>query len=154
MGRHARLRCHAPTAPGAQRLVDHLKAHGVPMIVATSSHRRHFDLKAQRHAAFFANMEAIVTGDDPEVKRGKPSPDIFLVAAGRFRAPPADPSRVLVFEDAPNGVAAARAAGMPVVMVPDPRVSAEDRQAATQVLDSLLDFDPAAWGLPPFPKST
>ena len=121
------------------------------MAVATSSLRKHCELKSSNHAAFFSHMELIVTGDDPAVRHGKPAPDIFLAAAARFARAPASPAHVLVFEDAPNGVAAALAAGMPVVMVPEPRVSEEDRRAATVALPSLLDFDPVAWGLPPFP---
>ena len=135
---------------GAERLVRHLSAHAIPMAVATSSLRRHFLLKSQSHAEIFGLMQAIVTGDDADVLNGKPAPDIFLAAAKRLSPPPHAVGSVLVFEDAPNGVTAAVAAGMPVVMVPDPRVSAEDRQAATQVLKSLVDFDPAEWGLPPF----
>jgi (DL)-glycerol-3-phosphatase len=136
---------------GVARLVAHLHAHGVPMAVATSSHRHHFNLKTAHHAAVFSCMDAVVTGDDPAVARGKPSPDIFLLAATRFRQPPASPAHVLVFEDAPNGVLAAVAAGMPVVMVPSPLVGEDDRRPATQVLASLVDFDPQAWGLPPYP---
>lgn len=58
----------------------------------------------------------------------------------------------MVFEDAPNGVTAAKAAGMQVVMVPDHRVGQEERAKATVALTSLLDVDLEAFGLPPLPK--
>lgn len=45
------------------------------------------------------------------ITNGKPAPDIFLYAADKFDPKP-DPSTCLVFEDAPNGVAAGKAAGM------------------------------------------
>ncbi|GJN09708.1 hypothetical protein PR202_ga27738 [Eleusine coracana subsp. coracana] len=52
--------------------------------------------------------------------------------------------------DAPLGVAAAKTAGMNVVMVPDPRLDKSCQKGADQVLGSLQDFNPREWGLPPF----
>lgn len=47
---------------------------------------------------------------------------------------------------------AANAAGMQVVMVPDPRVGDDERSQATVAANSLLDVDLEAFGLPPLPK--
>ncbi|CAL4997716.1 unnamed protein product [Urochloa decumbens] len=135
--------------PGVLRLIHHLHANGIPMAVATGSHKRHFALKTQNHQEMFSLMHHVVMGDDPEVKAGKPSPDIFLAAMRRFEGN-VEPSKCLVFEDAPSGVAAAKNAGMSAVMVPDPRLDVSYHKGADQVICSLLDFKPSEWGLPPF----
>ncbi|KAM3287786.1 (DL)-glycerol-3-phosphatase 2 isoform X1 [Capsicum chacoense] len=105
--------------PGASRLIHHLHENGIPICVATGTHKRHFDLKTQRHSKLFSLMHHIVRGDDPEVKQGKPSPDIFLAAANRFEGGPVDPQRILVFEDAPSGVLAAKNAGILTALLQD-----------------------------------
>jgi pseudouridine 5'-phosphatase len=137
----------AEPKPGALRLTCHLHNHAVPQAVATSSDRHHFELKTMRHRGWFDKFDCIVVGEDPEVRRGKPAPDIFLVAARRLGALPQD---CLVFEDAPPGVEAARAAGMYVIAVPDPNMINHPYPEADEVLSSLDDFDPAEWGLPPY----
>lgn len=114
---------------GAPELVEWLHVRGLPMAVATSSDRGYFSAKTSHHA-FMSRFSAVVCGSDPEVGRHKPAPDIFLEAARRLAVPP---SRCLVFEDSPAGVAAARSAGARrVVAIVDPRadrslVSTADR---------------------------
>lgn len=64
--------------------------------------------------------------------------------------------QVLVFEDAVNGVAGALAAGMQVVWVPDERADKALFEGHKDVLiiNSLNDFQPELFGLPPFPLSS
>jgi len=138
----------AALLPGVERLIRHLHAHGIPMAVATSSHRRHFELKTSLHRELFGLMHHIVTGD--QVSKSKPNPEIFNVAASLFDGATPKPETVLVFEDAPNGVEAGLAAGMQVCHVPDSNLAMELRGGAHCELKSLEDFRPEEWGLPQF----
>ena len=63
-------------------------------------------------------FEIVLTPQDVAPGRGKPAPDMFLLAAEKMGVPPA---RCLVFEDAEPGIQAALAAGMQVVRVPSRR---------------------------------
>lgn len=136
----------AEPAAGAVRLTRHFHRHRVPQAVASSSNRHHFELKTCRHKDWFSIFSCVVIGDDPAVKQGKPAPDIFLVAAHRLNAPP---SNCLVFEDAPAGAEAALAAGMSVVVVPDPNMNHEAYPRAAQIIGTLDEFNPGEYGLPP-----
>ena len=75
---------------------------------------------------------------------------IFLLAAQRLGCPSNTPETTLVFEDAPNGLQAAKAAGMLCCMVPDDRLDRSLTHGADQVLRSLEDFDPRFWSMPGF----
>ena len=136
--------------PGAKEMTTHFFKLGIPQAFATSSSSPMFEAKFEKHKKWFSQFAQIVRGDDPELKEGKPAPDIFLLAANRVGV---DPAECLVFEDAPTGTEAALAAGMSVVVVPDPNMDHCHYKNASQIISSLKDFDPEYWGLPKFAES-
>jgi len=133
----------APLIPGAVAAVRRLAEAGVPIAVASSSHRLVID--AALDSLGIAGLFRVVVASD-EVAHGKPAPDVYLLAARELGV---DPSSCLVVEDSLNGVLAARAAGMTVALVPNAAVppAAGAREAASMILDSLA-------GLNPLPKLT
>ena len=69
--------------------------HKIPIAVASGSSQESFDLKTTNHKEIFSLFNHFVlSSSDPEVKEGKPSPEIFLVCANRF---PDKPSYEKVF---------------------------------------------------------
>jgi beta-phosphoglucomutase len=118
---------------GAMELVERLRALGLRLGVASSS----------RTAARFlsrlgaAHLFHAVT-DASETVRAKPDPEVFLTTARKLEVGPA---QCLVFEDAPLGVAAARAAGMKVVAITS-TTSADQLHEADLVIDSFVGLDP------------
>lgn len=122
-------------APGLERLLAHLLARGIPMAIATSGPAENV-----RHTlaetALAERLAVVVRGD--EVPRGKPHPDIFLAAAERIGVAPAE---CLAFEDAPSGVAAARAAGMRCVALTTSFSEQAFRATGTAADVFVGDFD-------------
>jgi len=100
-----------PVMDGARELVASLRADGFRTAVGSSGPPANVALAIEGLALENA-FDAVVTGRD--VKRSKPDPECFLLAAERLAVPP---SRCVVFEDAPAGIAAAKAAGMRCIAI-------------------------------------
>ncbi|VDM49606.1 unnamed protein product [Toxocara canis] len=142
--------------PGAMRFVRHLASHNIPFAICTGSRSMECDLKLKNLKELVELVPLMVRGEDPEIRDGKPAPDCFLVTMGRFKEKPKSTANVAVFEDSPNGIRAAVAAGMRAVMIPDPRYATapEDlKDRITMVLKSFDEFKPESLGLPPYDDS-
>ncbi|MCC6193590.1 MAG: HAD family phosphatase [Burkholderiales bacterium] len=120
--------------PGLLELLAWLEQEGIPKSVATSTRRERAHAKLTQTG--IVDRFAALTGGD-EVARGKPAPDIFLLAAQRMGHAPA---HIVVLEDSEPGVRAALAAGMTPIMVPDLHAPSEALRAlGPLVVDSLAD---------------
>jgi len=131
--------------PGVGKLLKDLEgAKGVHVALATSSHKKHFDIKTGHLEELFEVFEPHrrVLGDDPRIGKGKgkPNPDIYLLALKIINEglgegeQPIKPEECLVFEDGIPGVVAGRRAGMRVVWVPHPGLAIEYKGKEAEVL--------------------
>lgn len=134
----------AKPMPGAMAMTQRFYELGVGQAIATSSAAVTFKLKTRRYQDWLKIFDAIVLGDDPEVKHSKPAPDSFLTAAKRLGV---EPENCLVFEDSPSGVVAAKEAGMVAVAVPAGYMDLSLYERADEAISSLEVFDAQAWGL-------
>ena len=98
---------------GLFELLYYLKGREIKMAVATATPRSRTTeyLEKIGAAKFFS---AVICGD--MVETGKPAPDIYLTAARELGLPPEE---CAAFEDSPNGIKAAHAAGCHAIMIPD-----------------------------------
>lgn len=124
---------------GVQSFLDDLSNAGVRLAVGSSAPRPNVELtvddcKLQGRFAAIAALE--------DIERGKPDPQVFLLAASRAGV---HPSRAVVFEDAPVGIRAAKAAGMRAVGVTTSHPAPVLYEAgADEVVETLLGYDVAA----------
>lgn len=121
--------------PGVEHWLASLRAAGVRQAVASSAPAQNLDLMLAS-LGVRPWFEAVVSGDGMP---GKPAPDVFLKAAQAIETPPA---RCVVIEDAINGVAGAKNAGMKCIAVTTTNPAAALARADI-VVDSLVDLSPA-----------
>lgn len=119
--------------PGLLALLDHLGTLGLPLAVGTSSGRAYAGKLLEGHG--LRDRFAFVLCRE-DVARHKPDPEIYRTAAERFGL---DPSEVLVLEDTPTGLAAAKGAGAFAVGVPHDYSPASDLSVADLIVGSLDD---------------
>jgi len=123
---------------GLFELLDYLKSKGIKIAVATATSRDRAVMYLERINAL-QYFDAVICGD--MVKNGKPEPDIYLTAAAELGLPPEE---CAAFEDSPNGLKSAYAAGCKAVMIPD--LSQPDSEtepyttAVYESLDKAVDF--------------
>ena len=133
-----------PIMDGARELVASLRASGFRTAVGSSGPPANVALAIEGLglgglALGGAGFDAVVTGRD--VKRSKPDPECFLLAAERLSVPP---SRCVVFEDAPAGIAAAKAAGMRCIAITSKGHTVERQREADLVFPSVKTVTVAA----------
>ncbi len=127
-----------PIMDGARELVASLRADGFRTAVGSSGPPANVALAIQGLALENA-FDAVVTGRD--VKRSKPDPECFLLAAERISVPP---ERCVVFEDAPAGIAAAKAAGMRCIAITSKGHTVERQREADLVFPTVKTVTVAA----------
>ena len=124
-----------PIRPGILRWLDEAHALDWRTAVASSS-RRAWVVPHLERLGLLADLDAVCCGD--EVEHRKPSPDVYLLAASRLGI---EPGAALAVEDSVHGSIAAEAAGMRVVVTPNPSTAHQPWP------DHYQHVDPTAVGL-------
>jgi HAD superfamily hydrolase (TIGR01509 family) len=121
---------------GVQAVLDALTDRGVRLAIGSSGVRANLDLTV-RECGLDGRFAAIAALED--ITRGKPDPQVFLVASARSGIKPA---RSIVFEDAPVGIQAAKAAGMYAVgLTTSHPARALWDAGADEVVENLVGYD-------------
>jgi HAD superfamily hydrolase (TIGR01509 family) len=124
--------------PGVGRYVEEARRRGIALGIVSSNDRAWVDRHVGRLGVGDA-WDAIVTADGDE-ERAKPSPELYLEALADLRV---EASEAVAVEDSPNGIAAAKGAGLFCVAAPNDVTASLDLSAADVVVRSLeeLPFD-------------
>jgi HAD superfamily hydrolase (TIGR01509 family) len=119
--------------PGVREYLDDAPALGLRLGVASSSSHEWVDGHLTRFG-LIERFHAIRCSDD--VTRVKPDPELYRSVCDALRV---DPAHAIAIEDSPNGILAAKRAGMTCVAVPNPLTARLDLSGADLRLESLAD---------------
>ena len=121
--------------PGVEEYFADAERLGLRTAVVSSSD----DDWIARHLGRLGHLEGLdtVVAANGDTARAKPRPDLYLEALDRLRL---EPHEGIAFEDSPNGVTAAKAAGLLCVAVPNPMTATLALDDADLVVESLADF--------------
>jgi len=112
-------------------LIGFLQRKGLKTAIATSSHRFKMDLEL-RELGIEDLFKVKISGDD--VTKGKPDPQIYLIAAERLGV---RPEECAVIEDSAFGIRSAKSAGMYAIALRSPNSAGQDLSKADMVVDDL-----------------
>ena len=127
-----------PMLPGVLDFIIAAEHLGLPMAVASSSNRDWVEGYLTK-LGIRKYFEVVCTSSD--VTNVKPDPELFLLAAKKLGI---NPSEAVIFEDSPNGIKAAKAAGIPCIAIPNDITKSMDLSLATKIVNSFLDLNPQA----------
>jgi HAD superfamily hydrolase (TIGR01509 family) len=135
--RESEVRIQAnPILPGVLDLLTAGHARGLRLAVASSSSHAWVDSHLAR-LGLADRFDRVICSDDVAPGRTKPNPDLFLLALDQLKVPK---EAVVVFEDSPNGVCAAKSAGIFVVAVPNPLTIRLGVDGANLTVKSLAEL--------------
>lgn len=117
--------------PGVFKLLDDLRARGLPLAVASGSPRNQVEM-VLRGLGIIDRFRAVVAGSD--VAKTKPAPDVYLRATEKIGIAPAV---CVALEDSATGVTAAKAAGLRAIAVPNQYTAHQDLSHADARIPSL-----------------
>ena len=120
--------------PGVEEYFSEAERLGLKTAVVSSSDTAWIE----RHLGRLGRLEGLdaIVAANGDTSRAKPRPDLYLEALERLGLEPAE---AIAFEDSPNGIRAAKAAGVACVAVPGPTTLTLALDEADLVLDSLAD---------------
>ena len=134
--RNSRLEAQSrlPALPGVMDILASAKQLNLLLAIASSSPHQWVD-RFLRQLGLDETFNAVICREDaPAVK---PAPDLFLTA---LKALGVNPEEAVIFEDSPNGILAAKRAGVRVVAIPNPVTKHADLSQADILLGSLADL--------------
>ncbi len=132
--RHHALIAAEVSRPGVESWLDEARDLGLTIGLASSSSRGWVTTHLDR-LGLLDRFAVIATGD--RVRHTKPDPAVYLLALAELGV---DAAEAIAVEDSANGIAAAKAAGLVCVAIPNPMTAGLDLSRADLVLDSLADM--------------